>query len=408
MDGQIQKNTNPEYIVDSRGINIINFVILFYFRMTDKNQESKYAKLLNKEYTLSAISLPLSLTQAYSETLSHLFQNNSSKQSQNLINGFKTVSLKPISFSQNDSSSSTTSFNDLNMMFNSWKSKTEQFILLMEIRHNNLGFSWCDPALLSQNLDILRKLDFMKEERPIRPKCCRQRFMNILTNDEFDYGHAKSNTATTSSSSLISKPVNLKRNVNLKKKLKRSVSKIATIKNSLKNAKNNPTVHKQSRSNIQIPHTQNTRKNDITTKKQTISNTSNSSIQSNSAVSQQVNTSINDLIKFNEPTDDLIYNLANNINGSNSIVTNFSNPNELLSNHEGGTGGNNGNCTYYNLMPLTFTPVNSYYQQVDMSIPVMIESNAESSDFSELLNCLRSENEISIENDNMFIFNVKY
>ena len=379
--------------------------------MTDKNQESKYAKLLNKEYTLSAISLPLSLTQAYSETLSHLFQNNSSKQSQNLINGFKTVSLKPISFSHNDSSSSATSFNDLNMMFNSWKSKTEQFILLMEIRHNNLGFSWCDPALLSQNLDILRKLDFMKEERPIRPKFCRQRCMNSLTNDGFAYGHEKNSAApTSSSSSSSSKAVSLKRNVNLKKKLKRSVPKIVTIKNSLKNAKNHQTVHKQSRSNIQIPHTQNMTKSDITTKKQTISNTSNSTIQSNSTASQLVNTSINDLIKFNEPTDDLIYNLANNINGSNSIVTNFSNPNELINNHEGGAGGhlNNGTCTYYNLMPLTFTPVNSYYQQVDMSIPVMIESNAESSDFSELLNCLRGENEISIENDNMFIFNVKY
>lgn len=360
--------------------------------MTDKKQESKYTKLGNKDYAMSPISIPLTLIPSYTETPDQSLLKNSSKQT-NATSGFKIVSLKVSSIPDLEE---TTSFDNLNILFESWKNKTEQFVLLMEIRHNNCGFSWCDPALLSQNPEILSKLDFMKEERFMRPKYCRQRYLNISSNEDSDL------VRTSHNASLISKPNALKKNVNLKKKLKRSGNKSSNFKSMLKHQPHKQIYTSSHNTLSKNPLKLNRPDKMLNAKKQNDLNISNYSSQSN-PTNPLLNNPITDLIKFNEHPDDLIYNLQV-LNNSSSSIQNYPTPNELINNQGSHM---NANCTYYNFMPLSYTPVN-YFQQTDIGIPVMIESNVESSEFSELLNCLRGENEISIENDNMFIFGTKF
>ena len=57
---------------------------------------------------------------------------------------------------------------ELNNLFDSWKSKLEQFKLLMQIKHNNYGFSWCDSIMLQNNSQNLNKLDFIRFGRSSR------------------------------------------------------------------------------------------------------------------------------------------------------------------------------------------------------------------------------------------------
>ncbi len=56
-------------------------------------------------------------------------------------------------------------------LFNSWKPKVEQFKLLMQIKHDNNGFTWCDSTfLMHQNAQNLNKLDFIRYGKTVRLK----------------------------------------------------------------------------------------------------------------------------------------------------------------------------------------------------------------------------------------------
>ena len=153
---------------------------------------------------------------------------------------------------------------------------------------------------------------------------------------------------------------------------------------------------------------------------------------SNSAANHDLQSANNNKYSDVEPDDNLIYNLHMINNNNNIIHNNNSNNANNNSNAQGSSnnmllplhnevmaaaamntmsgGSLQTPTTYFNLLPLSYasSTANFYHQTDGLSVPVMVESNAESSDFNELLNCLRGENEISIENDNLFIFNSKY
>ena len=336
--------------------------------MNSKNQESKYAKINNQEYALSVIALPLSLTRTVNEAINQMYGSNSKHTNNSTI--LTSVSLK--------SDPLPTSLTDTFLY--SWKSNTEQFKLLMDIKHNNNGFLWCDPALLSQNLDILNKLDFMQLEKP-RIK------------------HNKPNINAYETKNLVMKP-NFISNLVLKRKTKRPTSK-NTIKKSFKQAqlkqRNLSHTHLPRPSSHEVNNAENNTREKMNSYKKAVESNSSSSIQLN-----LVNNSIQEQAKnlTDQADESLIYNLQ--MINANSVST-FLPSIEITPNSHSSIA----NCTYYNLMPISVAS-NNYYQHNDINTPVMVETNVESSDFSELLNCLRGESEISIENDNMFIFNSKF
>ena len=81
---------------------------------------------------------------------------------------------------RNDSQFSTHDFNNL---FNSWKSKTEQFKLFMQIKHDSFGFAWCDSIMLQQSDESLNKLDFIRYGRSVKKKSSNNFKTNITKHD---------------------------------------------------------------------------------------------------------------------------------------------------------------------------------------------------------------------------------
>jgi hypothetical protein len=329
--------------------------IRYFYNLNDKKQESKYAKIASLEYKLAPITLQLT-----------------------------TIANEP--HNQTSAPLAPTPLIELNTLFNSWKNKIEHFKLLMEIKHNNHGFSWCDPSLLSQSSEILNKLDFMQLDKPFkRPKHTIRQLQH-----EFNYKYE--------SKSFI-KP-NFMPNLVKKKTSKRLVNK------ALKQTK---PMHQQYLS--QNSNT-NYHQNNDKVKKRTLNNTNAAFINNQLTVALNNNST-----HYQELTDDtLIYNeeckSQLNAESNSKIVTNLHPSNEIMNGPSTNaissiSSGNiiNGNCTYFNLTPIFYAPT-SYYQQPDLNVPVMVESNVESSDFNELLLSLRGDNEI--ENDNLFIFNSKY
>lgn len=258
----------------------------------------------------------------------------------------------------------------MNSLFSSWKYKIEQFKLLMQLKHNQCGFTWNEQNLSTQNNELLDKLDFLKLDKP--PSNPRAKKVNpkVFKLDEKNVSAKEKESSN-------------KNNKKASKSRKTEKPKLTVInKNSFK--------QQISAFEQQI--------------KQTIAPPLQTQIQLQPVNQIELAGKVlraSDIIKFNE--DSTINLICNNEEltatvDPNKVVNGLHSHTQLQIQPEITTANN---CTYFNLLSVSYAPTN-YYHQNDLNVSQMVvESNVDAS-VEELLNC--NENGISIENDKFIYF----
>ena len=88
-------------------------------------------------------SIPLSLNPDITQTLNKLSFNNLIKSNNQLNQPIQTQSTNQASFiNETIQYPAVRNVIDNSTLFVQWKLKIEQFKLLMQMKHNNFGFSW--------------------------------------------------------------------------------------------------------------------------------------------------------------------------------------------------------------------------------------------------------------------------
>lgn len=92
-------------------------------------------------------SIPLSVSPSVSQTLNRLCFSNFgkySKSSEKQPVNIEQKTPQPIQMGQQRVSEHASSLSLLDQinLFSAWKTKVDQFKLLMQIKHNNFGFTW--------------------------------------------------------------------------------------------------------------------------------------------------------------------------------------------------------------------------------------------------------------------------
>ena len=171
--------------------------------MANKKQGCNVFKTNSMNQYLPAITITLALSTTTNKTIDRVYfynthvaeklkansltANSSARSISQTINklsfvnainasGIQNIKENHREIFRNDSQFST---HDFNSLFNSWKSKTEQFKLLMQLKHDSFGFAWCDSILLQQSDESLNKLDFIRYGRSVKKKSSKNCKTNI-------------------------------------------------------------------------------------------------------------------------------------------------------------------------------------------------------------------------------------
>lgn len=154
--------------------------VRYFSKLKDAKNISEQATTKKIDDTIQNFSIPLSSSAKISQKLDLKnlgFRNqNKPRNADSQSASENLVSMPSEPSSQKTASDYTFSTLDQTNLFNSWKSKIDQFKLLIQIKHNNYGFTWCDSIILQQNVENLEKLDFIRFGKPIRLKSMRNQY----------------------------------------------------------------------------------------------------------------------------------------------------------------------------------------------------------------------------------------